>query len=182
VRWWFRGGRWLRTALLGTFFFVWSFYGASTDTSGAEGSEAIPPEYLLWVWAGTGLAALALSRLLPKRATEAHRIEHAKRLKERGTHLMAEGAPVNAALTRDLAAHLEQLQHVKDDTEREREITALIAKHNPMITSIVDRVEEQRGRKAQRQQWKFLAISFLLGFIVNWLSEPLLKGISSLLH
>lgn len=129
----------------------------------------------------SGLPALVLTTLISAShlESEAYRRETAHGLEK---EILVRGAAM--AEKADLAVHalaerisrriaeLDLLSAQVNDLERERQVAELALK--PEILKLYNEAYGLSDRKSTRLQWLFLGLSFVLGFVVNWLSSPAL--------
>lgn len=168
---WVKHARRVRFTLLHTFLVSWlCLFWLSTPSGQLPHGHPV-----IWVMLASGFGALLLAALPYPPKSEAHRREHAQ-------VLAVSAEPVSAELSKDLISTVERLARIHDEVERKtraaRDLTAWFDSH---IRPEYDRVHAERAREAERRgnrrQWMFLLLGFLLGFVVNWTSAPILNAI-----
>jgi hypothetical protein len=80
--------------------------------------------------------------------------------------------PIIEALSAEIRRRISSLDELRRTTELAREISE---DHTQVVRESLIEVLRIRDRKQTRQQWLFVFVSFCLGFLVNWWSDPLLK-------
>lgn len=109
------------------------------------------------------------------RGLQAEIVSQEEKLKERADSLAR-------SLSETLTHKLNELGTLSGEVDRLQHIQATIQKAlEPEYQQIYRTVLHQGDRKNTRQQWLFLALSsvigLVLGFAVNWLSNPLYNSI-----
>lgn len=128
------------------------------------------------VWIGPALlavvAVVASVSLRPKPKMQSPQ----DRIKEVVRHLEATGGLLSA-IEDDLTTRTKVLQQLEDDAERYEKLTTFNAEQAKAIDDLVGR-QLKRQSKVMWWQWiGSLVLAIIFGFIVNWLSAPLLNWI-----
>jgi hypothetical protein len=156
------------TAVPGAVAIVFALFLAAATLSGVHVDWEVWIEPVVFAV----VAILAFVTLRPKPKIQSPQ----DRIKEVVRHLEATRGLLSA-LEDDLTTRTKVLQQLKDDAERYEKLTTLNAEQAKAIDDLVGR-QLKRQSKVMWWQWiGSLVLAITFGFIVNWLSTPLLNWI-----
>jgi hypothetical protein len=141
-----------------------------------KASSSSPDTITVSPWLGSlcflaGIGALILSAILPKPPeSEAYQLESARLV---GAKLGGQANQAFATLSERISKRIVDLQDLHGEissAERKREL--IQREVDAEKQALYREVFEISSRRDHRRQWGFVIVSFLLGFVVNWLSAP----------
>jgi hypothetical protein len=139
-----------------------------------------------WTIAGTCTLGVALAFLPSRPKSPAEREEHASKLREQAHEIEEQVGPLLSDLERDLRPLLEELRKVRDNRRKEEQAYQAITKvADDHASRLLQRGIDTHDHKYRRKRFFYVVgsgvFSFLLGLIVNWISDPLLNLLKSLM-
>jgi hypothetical protein len=144
---------------------------AAVGSPNSEGGTTVPAPVGLG-WFIITLAAVATTApLLNLEPSAAHRVEKVSAAAQ-------EIAPISRGLAEDIAIRVRQLEAVRDEVARQRQLKTFVEQHSKgALDLVIDRIEQSFRERLQKEGRRQLivgaALGAVLGILVNWVSAPL---------
>jgi uncharacterized membrane protein YfbV (UPF0208 family) len=109
-------------------------------------------------------------------AAKPEKPDYRQRIADVREHLLQTGRLLRE-LEDDLATRTEILTQRQADADRYEKLASMNAEQAKAIEDLIGRQFSKQSRSTKLQWWFGLLLAFVLGLIVNWVSQPLLNWI-----
>jgi hypothetical protein len=180
-----RAGRWLnrlKLLLTGSSLAAGAAMGLAGKNYATNPNTFVVSPWLAAAFYLCGMGALVLAGYLSQSefsSSEAARLEEARGLSEDVKRLEIAATEVSEPVINSLSEaisqriiDLQRLYGEVDDVQRQNEL--IRGEVTSAVQSLMIDAVHVNSRRDLRRQWIFLLVSFVLGFVVNWLSQPAL--------